>query len=42
MSDGKGLEALGLLQTETRKTSRPESLSEASPYDFLLYLGLMG
>ena len=42
VSDREGLETLALLRTETRKPSRPASLAEASPYDFLLYLGLMG
>jgi hypothetical protein len=42
VSAGEGLEALSLLRTDTRKPGRPESLADASPYDFLLYLGLMG
>ena len=42
VSSGEGLEALSLVRTKTRKPSRPESLAEASPYDFLLSLGLMG
>jgi hypothetical protein len=42
VSDGEGLGTLGLVRTETRKPRRPETLADASPYDFLLYLGLMG
>jgi hypothetical protein len=42
VADDEGLEAISLLRTDTRKQSRPESLADASPYDFLLYLGLMG
>jgi hypothetical protein len=41
-SDSEGLEAHGLLRTDTPKPRGPESLADASPYDFLLYLGLMG
>jgi hypothetical protein len=42
VTGSEGLGALGLVRTEMRKPGRPESLAEASPYDFLLYLGLMG
>jgi hypothetical protein len=42
VSNREALETFALLRTETRKPSRPASLAEASPYDFLLYLGLMG
>jgi hypothetical protein len=42
VSNGEGLESLALLRTEAQKPRRPESLADASPYDFLLYLGLMG
>jgi hypothetical protein len=42
ISDREGLETLALLRTETQKPTRPESLAEASPDDFLRYLGLMG
>jgi hypothetical protein len=42
VSQRESLEALSLLRTGTPRSTSPTTLADASPYDFLLYLGLMG
>jgi hypothetical protein len=42
LSHREGLEAISLLRTGAPKPKGQESLADASPYDFLMYMGLLG